>query len=86
MKSKFKFQVFPSHQDRKTDWSVHFLGEVMAQHNFRLLCLETISDTVHAPLYAGACIFFTPFSLRLYIKAVSITDNLCTKQGNSSIF
>ena len=36
MKSKFKFQVFPSRQDRKKNSSVRFLGEVMA----RQFCFE----------------------------------------------
>ena len=31
LKLKFKFQVLPSRQDRKTNLSVHFLGEVTAQ-------------------------------------------------------
>ena len=31
LKSKFKFQVFPDSHDRKTNLSVRFLGEVMAQ-------------------------------------------------------
>ena len=31
VKFDFKCQVFPSHQDRKTNSSVCFLGEVMAQ-------------------------------------------------------
>ena len=31
-------------------------------------------------------IFYPIFHCGLYIRAVSITDNLCTKQGNSSIF
>ena len=34
----FKFQVFPSRQDRKTNSSVHFLGEIMAwQFFFKIL-------------------------------------------------
>ena len=32
MKSKFKFQVFPSCQDRKNKFLHSFLGEVSAQH------------------------------------------------------
>ena len=32
----FKFQVFLSHQDRKTNLSVRFLGEVMARQSFQL--------------------------------------------------
>ena len=36
LKSKFKFQVFPSCQDRKTNSSVRFLGEVTA----RQFCFE----------------------------------------------
>ena len=31
-------------------------------------------------------IFHPIFHCNLYCRAVSITDNLCTKQGNSSIF
>ena len=39
------------------------------------------------PLQAAACIFINPlFHCRLYCRAVSITDNLCTKQENSLIF
>ena len=40
-----------------------------------------VSYTVHA-----ADFFFLIFHCGLYIRAVSNTDNLCTKQGNSSIF
>ena len=36
LKSKFKFQVFPSRQDRKTNLFICFLGEVMA----RQFCFE----------------------------------------------
>ena len=31
-------------------------------------------------------VFYPIFHCGLYCRAVSITDNLCTKQGNSSIF
>ena len=34
----------------------------------------------------GLYIFYSIFHSGLYSKAVNITDNLCTKQGNSSIF
>jgi hypothetical protein len=34
----------------------------------------------------GLYIFYPNFYCGLYIRAVSITDDLCTKQGNSSIF
>ena len=34
----------------------------------------------------GLYIFYPIFHCRLYCRAVNITDNLCTKQGNSSIF
>ena len=34
----------------------------------------------------GLYIFYNIFHCGLYCRAVSITDNLCTKQGNSSIF
>ena len=34
----------------------------------------------------GLYIFYPIFNCGLYCRAVSITDNLCTKQGNSSIF
>ena len=33
LKFDFKFQVFPSRQDRKTNLSVCFLGEVMDQQS-----------------------------------------------------
>ena len=33
----------------------------------------------------GLYIFYNIFHCGLYCRAVSITDNLCTKQGNSSI-
>ena len=31
-------------------------------------------------------IFYPIFHCGLYCRAVNVTDNLCTKQGNSSIF
>ena len=34
----------------------------------------------------GLYIFYPIFHCGLYCRAVSVTDNLCTKQGNSSIF
>ena len=34
----------------------------------------------------GLYIFYPIFHCSLYCRAVSVTDNLCTKQGNSSIF
>ena len=34
----------------------------------------------------GLYIFYPNFHCGLYCRAVSVTDNLCTKQGNSSIF
>ena len=34
----------------------------------------------------GLYIFYPIFHCGLYIRAVSITDNLCTKQGYSLIF
>ena len=52
-----------------------------------LLYLTRLADkkeyTVRAP-----CIFLTPIFSAIYVdcRAVDITDNLCPKQGNSSIF
>ena len=40
-------------------------------------------NTVHAPLYSAACIFFYPI---FTLAAAYIADNLCTKNGNSSFF
>ena len=40
----FKFQVFPSHQDRKSNSSIRFLGEVMA----RQFCFEIYWPLVFA--------------------------------------
>ena len=34
----------------------------------------------------GLYIFYHIFHCGLYCRAASVTDNLCTKQGNSSIF
>ena len=44
--------------------------------------------TVRAPLQPAACIFFTPFFSAVYNQEwlFHITDNICTKQGNSSVF
>ena len=43
--------------------------------------------TVCEPLQPAVCITFYPiYHCSLYCRAVSVTDNLCTKQGNSSIF
>ena len=38
MNFDFKFQVFPSHQDRKKNRLVCFLGEVMAQQFYFDIC------------------------------------------------
>ena len=39
-----------------------------------------------ATISRGLYIFYPIFHCGLYIRAVSITDNLCTKHGISSIF
>ena len=50
MISKFKFQVFPSNQERKTNLSVCFLGEVKAgQFLFEIYRPLTISDYIQYP-------------------------------------
>ena len=40
----------------------------------------------HAIISHGSYTFYPIFNCGLYCRAVSITDNLCTKQVNSSIF
>ena len=40
----------------------------------------------HAIITRGLYIFYPIFHFGLYCTAVSVTDNLCAKQGNSSIF
>ena len=40
----------------------------------------------HAIITRGLYIFYPIFHCGLYCRAVSVTDNLCTKQVNSSIF
>ena len=42
--------------------------------------------TVHGLLQPRFVYFYPIFHCSLYCRAVSVTDNLCTKQGNSSIF
>ena len=41
---------------------------------------------VRANLTRGLYIFYPIFHCGLYCSAVSVTDNLCTKPGNSAIF
>ena len=41
--------------------------------------------TLGTPLKATACIIFTPFFTAVYNQEGLILDNLCCKQGNSSI-
>ena len=45
------------------------------------LCLERRRAIITHGLY----IFYSILHCGLYCRAVSVTDNLCTKQGNSSI-
>jgi hypothetical protein len=54
----------------------------------RLECLDKDSHTYHtrAIISHGLYNFYFIFHCGLYCKAVNITDNLYTKQGNSSIF
>ena len=42
--------------------------------------------STRAIMTLGLYIFYPIFHCGLYCRAVSVTDNLCTKQGNSSIF
>ena len=41
---------------------------------------------MHAIITRGLYISYSIFHCGLYCRAVSVIDNLCTKQGNSSIF
>ena len=41
---------------------------------------------MHANITWGLYISYPIFHCGLYCRAVSVTDNLCSKQGNSSIF
>ena len=40
----------------------------------------------HAIITRGLYTFYPIFMCGLYYRAVNVTDYLCTKQGNSSIF
>ena len=60
-----------------------FLCEMASSKN-KLYIYSTYRT--RAIITRGLYIFYPIFHCGLYCRAVSITDNLCTKQGNSSIF
>ena len=65
------------------------LGETISGVSFLVLRFYTLKrDTVrtHAIISRGLYIFYPIFHSGLYCRAVSVTNNLCTEQGNSSIF
>ena len=51
---------------------------------FYHIWLKSNQKTIRLP-YARFVYFYPIFHCGLYCRAVSVTDNLCTKQGNSSI-
>ena len=80
-------------------WSILYDTTIKTQFflaNFRtikvIICIKIIMFFSHfnyrtcAIIRHGLYIFYPIFHCGLYCRAVSITDNLCTKQGNSSIF
>ena len=46
---------------------------------------ESFLCTICAIISGGLYIFYPTFHCGLYCRAVSVTDNICAKQGNSSI-
>ena len=64
--------------------SFRFCQEIMG-----IFCLlnwqKSYSNTIRAIITHGLYIFYPIFHCSLYCRAVSITDNLCSKQENSSI-
>ena len=57
----------------------------MSWNNF-WRCIPIFIYHMHANITRGLYIFYPIFHCGLYCRAVNITDNLCTKEGNSSIF
>ena len=47
---------------------------------------DKLGITTRVIIIRGLYIYYPIFHCGLYCRAVSVTDNLCIKQGNSSIF
>ena len=67
---------------------------IMIAHIHPASTLDTVQDFLcrvghetkyrtHAIITSSLYIFYPIFHCGLYCRAVSVTDNLCTKQGNS---
>jgi hypothetical protein len=69
--------VLASRQSKSKDlFSLFHLGKVRNHNRYR----------THPIIGRGSYIFYPIFHCGLYCRAVSIIDNLCANQGNSSIF
>ena len=61
-------------------------GVLYLKINLDFFCTSHTNYCKRAIITCGLYIFYPIFHCGLYCRAVSVTDNLCTKQGNSSIF
>ena len=69
---------------------------MLVQKQFRVVCIKKVlalNLLIYIHIYRtraiitrGLYIFYPIFHCGLYCRAVSVTDNLCTKPGNSAIF
>ena len=69
-------------------WQYHSIVEFVVISYMTLPKLLSFGNIYHtrAIISHGLYIFYPTFHCGLYCRAVSVTDNLCTRQGNSSIF
>ena len=82
LKSKFKFQVFPSHQDRKTNSFVCFLGLVIAQQ----FCFEIywpLEKKMFCHLWIAPLV--VKYSALIGRVAVAISAHLRWSQGSNKM-
>ena len=66
-------------------WILFHCNASKSDKSFKTL-REIFTYRTRAIITRGLYIFYPIFHCSLYCRAVSVTDNLCTKQGNSSIF